>query len=231
MTDTPLSLARPLPADRFHTGVRLAALVLWLLAIAVVYVLLAVVIGLVFGPVSGVGVVIVVIAAIILAQPLAWLAEKQLIARWPSGRAVVLEPGAITWRDRGKSQRLDMGPRLNFWRWRFMVRRRRGGRVPSGHHCFAIRMVQADTVISLYTFLAPAAATALSARMPFYELRRPSEQGKAGPALGGRDAMYLAAEHARWDTGAELDAADFEALLAHLESGIPEFNRSTQSGG
>jgi hypothetical protein len=92
-------------------------------------------------------------------------------------------------------------------------------------------MVQGDSVVSLYTFLAPAAATALTARMPFYELRRPSEQGKAGPALGGRDAMYLAAEHARWDTGAELDAADFEALLAHLESGIPDFSRSTQSGG
>ena len=231
MTDTPLSLGRPLPADRFHAGVRLAALLAWLLAIAVVYLVLNVLTSLVIGPVSGVGVVIILLVAIILAQPLAWLAEKQLIARWPSGRAGVLEPGEITWHDQGKTERMEMGPRLNFWRWRFVVKRRRGGRVPTGHHCFAIRMVQGDTVVSLYTFLAPAAATALLARMPFYELRRPSEQGKAGPALGGRDAMYLAAEHARWDTGAELDAADFEALLAHLESGIPEFSRSTQSGG
>ena len=28
--------------------------------------------------------------------------------------------------------------------------------------------------------------------------------------------MYMAAEHARWESGAELEAADFEALLAHL---------------
>jgi hypothetical protein len=231
MTDTTVSLGRPLPADRFHAGVRLAALVLWLLAIVVVYFILAATVGLILGQVGGLGVVILLIAAVILAQPLAYLAEKQLIARWPSGRAVVLEPGAITWRDKGKNLRLEMEPRLNFWRWRFTVRRRRGGRVPTGHNCFAIRMVQGDSVISLYTFLAPAAATALLARMPFYELRRPSEQGKAGPALGGRDAMYLAAEHARWDTGAELDAADFEALLAHLGSGISEFSRSTQSGG
>ena len=165
MTDTSASFGRPLPADRFHGGVRLAALGLWLLAIVVVYVVISTVIGLLLGPVSGVGIVIVLIAAVVLAQPLAWLGEKQLVAHWPSGRAVVLEPGAIIWHDRGQTARLELGPRLNYWRWRFKVQRRRGGRVPTGHYCFAIRMVQGDTVVSLYTFLSPAAATALSARI------------------------------------------------------------------
>ena len=132
-------------------------------------------------------------------------------------------------RARGQSIRLELGPRLNYWRWRFAVRRRRGGRVPSGHFCYAIRLVQGDSVISLYTFLAPAAATALAARTPFYELSR--SKGADKPQLGGRDAMYLAAEHARWDTGAELEVADFEALLAHLAAGVPDFERSAQSGG
>ena len=224
------SLGRLLPADRFHSGVRVTALVLWLLSIAVVYAVLAGLIGLFLGTVNGVGVVIVLIAAIILAQPLAWLAEQQLFARWPSGRSISLEPGVLIWHDHGESVRMELGPRLNFWRWRFAVKRRRGGRVPTGHHCFSIRLVQGDSVISSYTFLAPATAEALAARFPFYELRRSNTDASKLP-LGGRDAMYLAAEHARWDTGAELEVADFEALLAHLATGVPDFATATQSGG
>src|SRR5712692_2906400 len=119
MTETSASLGRLLPADRYHAGVRLAALVVWL-------------------------------AAIVVAQPLAWLAEKQLLIHWPSGRAVELEPGQLTWRDRAQTVRLDLRQKVNYWRWHFSVRRRHGGRIPSNYHCVAMRLVQGDAVISLY---------------------------------------------------------------------------------
>ena len=61
-----------------------------------------------------------------------------------------------------------------------------------------------------------------------FGLRRPSEQGKL--ALGGRDAMYLTAENTRWQSGAELDPADFQALLGHLTAPLPEVGRAPASG-
>jgi hypothetical protein len=228
MTETSASLGRLLRADRYHAGVRLAALVVWIAAIAVAYVVLGLAVAAFLGPASGVGLLLLVVAAIIVAQPLAWLAEQQLLMHWPSGRAAELEAGQLTWRDRGQVTRLDLRQKVNYWRWHFSIGRRHGGRIPSNYHCVAIRLVQGDAVISLYSFLSPAAVDALMARYPFYELRRPSEVSKH--SLGGRDAIFLAAEHARWEDGAELDPADFEALVAHLAARVAEFERSAQSG-
>jgi hypothetical protein len=181
-----------------------------------------------FGVVAGLGIFIVLALSVVLAQPVAWLGERQLLGRWPSGRALNLEPGALVWHDHGAASRIDLGQKLNWWRWRFAIGRRRGGRIPGNHHCFAIRLVQGDTVVTLYTFFAPIAAEALSTRYSYYELRRPNDPGKT--ALGGRDAIYMAAEHSRWEDGAELDSADFEALLDHITTSLPEFPRSAQSG-
>ena len=227
MTDPAASLQRSLRADRFHTGVRLAAMILWFVTIVVVFYVLRLLAQVVLGAVTGIGIVLLIVLAVLLAQPLAWWVEQQLITRWPSGRAVQLEPGALHWRDRGPAARIDLGQMVNFWRWRFAVRRRRGGRVPSGHTCFAIRLAQGDHDFSLYSFFPPASAEALGARYAFYELRRANDETKI--ALGGRDAIYLAAEHSRWDTGAELDPADFEALLAHLAAHLPEFGKAPAS--
>jgi len=228
VTDTAAIPAKLLPADRFHIGVRVATLAVWLFTIVVMYVVLGLIATPIFGPVNGVGILLLLLAAVLAAQPLAWLAEKQILAHWPSGRSVQLEPSTLLWRDRGPAIRLDLGQKVNYWRWRFNVGKRRKGRVPGNHHCFAVRLVQGDTVVSLYTFLSPASAEALAARFAFYELRRPSDPAKS--PLGGRDAIYMAAQHARWETGAELDPGDFEALVGHLAAYLPDFPRSSQSG-
>lgn len=219
-------MGRLLPADRYHTGVRLATLGLWLAAVVASYAVLSLLANPIFGLQTGLGDLLLLVAAVVVAQPLAWLGERQLLAHWPSGRAAQLEPGALVWRDRPATYRLDLSQKVNFWRWRFAVRRR-SGRVPGNHHCFAIRLVQGDTLVTLYTFLPPAAADSLSGRYPFYELRRPNDPGKT--TLGGRDAIYMAAEHVRWEDGAELEPADFEALLGHLAASLPDFAHSTQS--
>jgi len=228
MTDSSPAVGRVLPADRFHSGVRLATLGLWVLSIVVVYFVLMFIATRIFGSLSGPGFLGVILVAVVVAQPLAWLGEKQLQVRWPSGRAAELEPGALIWRDRGPTARLDLGQKVNFWRWRFAIKRRQSGRVPANYHCFAVRLVQGDSVVTLYSFLSPARAEALAAQHPFYELRRPNEPGKT--ALGGRDSIFLAAEHTRWEQGGELDPSDFEALMAHLAASLPDFDRSAQSG-
>lgn len=228
MTDSAAAPGRLLPADRFHGGVRVATLALWLGSIVVAYVVLGLIATPFIGQLGGLGVILLLLVAIVVAQPIAWLGEKQLLAHWPSGRAVQLEPGALVWRDRGPQTRLDLGQKVNYWRWRFYVGKRRKGRVPGNYHCFAVRLVQDDTVVTLYSFLSPNSADALAARIPFYELRRPSDINK--PSLGGRDAIFLAAEHTRWEEGAELDPTDFEALAGHLAAYLPDFPRSTQSG-
>jgi hypothetical protein len=228
VTDSAPASAQLLRADRFHAGVRVATLVVWVFSIVVAYVVLGLIATPFFGPIGGLGILLLLLAAVIVAQPLAWLAEKQLLAHWPSGRSAQLEPGALIWRDRGPAIRLDLGQKVNYWRWRFHVGKRRKGRVPGNSHCFAVRLVQGDTVVAFYTFLAPASADALAARFSFYELRRPSDPSKS--PLGGRDAIYMAAEHSRWETGAELEPADFEVLIGHLAAYLPDFPRSAQSG-
>lgn len=229
---------RVLHADRFHTGVRVAALATWILAIAVAYWALKWLGSLLLGgPVAGFGLLVVIALAVVMAQPLAWLAERQLLRLWPSGRLAVLAPRRLEWRDQGRhpsgeprpSAHFDLGSLLNFWRWRFEVRRRRGGRVPSGFHCLGLRLVQGNEAMIVYTFASPRQAEALAERFAFYELRRPNEPGKL--ALGGRDAMYLAAEHERWEGGAELEPADFEALLEHVAAHVPGFAATAASGG
>jgi hypothetical protein len=169
------------------------------------------------------------VVSVFLAQPLAWQVEKLLTKRWPSGRSAVLVPNGVHWRDKTNELKFDLAHQINYWRWRFEVKGRRGGRVPTGHHCFALRLLQGDAELNMYAFVNPTQATALAEKYPFYELRRSRERVKV--SLGGRDAIFLAAEHARWDTGAELEAADFEALLDHLAKQVAAFTTDTASSG
>ena len=229
MSEVSLAAGRALPADRFHAGVRFAVLVAWVASIFLLFFVLRAVVSAALGPVAGVGLLVLIILAVAGAQPLAFLAERLAIQRWPSGRAALLSPGRLRWQDKGKTVELDLSQKVNYWRWQFEVRQRRSGRVPTGHHCLAIRLVQTESEISLYAFMAPARAAEITNYYPFYELRRPSD--KSTKALGGRDAMFLAAENTRWESGAELDAADFRALLDHLNAHLPDFRASPTVGG
>lgn len=229
MSQPALSSPRHLPADRFHAGVRLGVLASWLVSVILVFVLLRTLVTALLGPVVGVGLLVLIIVAVACAQPLTWLAERALMRRWPSGRAARLAPGRLSWQDKSRVSEFDLGQKVNYWRWQFEVKQRRSGRVPTGHRCLAIRLVQGETELSLYGFMPPAQAQGITQHYPFYELRRASDTSKT--ALGGRDALFLAAEHARWETGAELEAGDFQALMVHLGAHIEGFNTSAAVGG
>jgi hypothetical protein len=229
MTDTPAALPRDLPADRFHAGVRVAVLAAWVASVVLLFLIFRALVGALLAPVEGVGVLVLILVAVAAAQPLTYLAERLAVRRWPSGRAVHLAPGRVRWQEKGKAVDLDLSQKVNYWRWQFEVRQRRSGRVPTGHHCMAIRLVQTENEINLYAFVPPAKALVITKDYPFYELRRSAD--KPNKALGGRDAMFLAAEHTRWENGAELDPADFHALLVHLDGYLPDFRAGTMVGG
>lgn len=229
MTDAAVAAGRALPADRFHAGVRLAVLGAWVGSVVVLFFGLRAIITATLGPVAGVGVLVLIIVALAGAQPLAMLAERLAVRRWPSGRSVHLAPGRLRWNDKGQAVEFDLSQKVNYWRWQFEVRQRRSGRVPTGHHCLAIRLIQTENEVSLYAFMSPARSAEIIQVYPFYELRRASD--KNVKALGGRDAMFLTAENSRWENGAELDAADFRALLDHLDAHLPDFRASAMVGG
>lgn len=217
----PMVGGQVLPVDRYHTGVRLATLVMWFVVVILFYLTGRFLLGLTGGEVTGASLLVLAVGAVLLAYPVTRWGERQLVARWTSGRAVHLDSGSVALREKSGGLRIDLRQKVNYWRWWFVIRDRRGGRVSNGHYCVAVRLTQNDTAFSLYAFLPPKAAEALGARYRFYQLH--GSKDKDRPPLGGRDAVYLAAEHARWDSGAEIDPADFEMLLQHLAAFVPEF--------
>lgn len=231
--------ARQLPVDRFHTGVRLASLGWWAVATASLYVAGLTVWQAVFGTEQGWFWMPWIIATLLLSQPLGRWGEQQLMTLWPSGRALNLDGARLTLTEKHGAQTFDLNRRLSYWRWYFIIRERRAGRVPNGHYCCALRLVQDDGAgasasASLYAFLPPKDAQLLLDQFPAYELR-PSAPTRlpgtspatpapaANPHLAGRDPAFLAAEQTRWESGAELEAEDFSALLRHLQPQVAEF--------
>ncbi|MGQ0604873.1 MAG: hypothetical protein ACT4QE_24595 [Anaerolineales bacterium] len=224
--------ARTLPVDRFHIGVRLAALAWWLIATIVIFVAGAWLFSTLLGGATWVWLPWLVVT-LLLSQVWGRWGEQQLMQRWPSGRAVELQGSTLKLHEKGLPLVFDLSHKVNFWRWRFQIKERRGGRVPRGHFCCAMRLTQDDAgraaSASLYAFVPPQQAEALKARFPFYDLRPAKEATSPTALLGGRDAAFLSAEKMRWENGAELETTDFEALLEHLNAHVPEFGAGATS--
>ena len=217
-----------LRADPLHPGVRVATLVAWFVIIFLIYLAGYYLVRALWGAEAAGYVWVLVVAAMFFSQPLARFTEHTLIQRWPSGRAVRLAPGALVMQEKHSSHAFDLTHgHFNYWRWYFVVKNRRSGRITNGDYCMAVRFVQGEEAATLYTFVPKKQAAEFVARYACYELQRSADPRKA--ALSGRDAIYLAAEQARWETGAELSVADFEALLAHLAAHLPTFKTTPSS--
>jgi len=226
-------------ADRFHTGVRLASLGWWLVTTASLYLAGLAVWQALFGTEQGWFWMPWIIATLLLSQPVGRWGEQQLMRLWPSGRTLGLSGARLTFSEKSGAQTFDLNRKLNYWRWYFIIRERRAGRVPNGHYCCALRLMQDDGMstsasVSLYAFLPPERARRVLERFPGYELRpsaparlpaapQASSMPITGSHLAGRDPAFLAVEKLRWESGAELEPDDFETLLQHLQQYLPEF--------
>lgn len=218
---------RRLLLDRFHIGVRLGTLAWWLISTLLLYLSGIFLWSLILGSENNWIWLPWLIASLLLSQFLGRWGERQLMQRWPSGRVLELVGPALTLHERAGAHHIDLSKQVSYRRWQFIIRDRRGGRIPAGHLCCAIRLMQDDAVMSLYAFVSPEQAKALGERFEFYEVRPASEMKVPPSPLGGRDAAFLAAEKSRWENGAELEPADFETLLEHLNRYLPNFQAAT----
>jgi hypothetical protein len=170
------------------------------------------------------------LGALLLSQPLARAAERQLVRIWPSGRAIALDSGTLILREKSAAYQFDLnGGAVNYWRWYFKVTNRRSGRVSNGDLVCALRLVQGEREANLYAFIPKKQADSFLARYTFYELKPLSETTKGKMTLGGHDAVYRAAEKSRWELGAELEPLDFDAVLNHLAAHLPNFKTNSSS--
>jgi len=146
---------------------------------------------------------------------IAWLGERLLRRRWPSGNWVEIFPGGIRFQHRGEIGEIAFDRPVEAARWRFRLGDRiRRGLHPTGWECYAVRLVQDRAALSLYGFLPPRAALELSSRLDFHLL--PDHTDK-NAALKGPHTAYLAAERLRAAEGMELEAADFVRVVGILE--------------
>ena len=109
---------------------------------------------------------------------------------------------------------------VNVNTWYFIIRRRT--RVPKGWYCMAAHLLQDDTELILYTFMAPKEAEALDIFSRFVRLRpRKETETQTDLRQLATQRRLLKLEDARWIDGAEIAAEDFIALLEQIEARVP----------
>jgi hypothetical protein len=156
--------------------------------------------------------------AIAAAVVVAYAGDRYMKRVWPSGREILLDDAALVLRDRKEGdQKVSWHDRVNVLAWRFTVSRR--GRVPKGHYCMALQIVQDEHQITAYTFLNPKALEDWSGTETFTPLaaRKTIRDERLNMRVAGHQRRLLQAEDVRWNSGAELLADDFADLWAFLQ--------------
>ncbi len=158
----------------------------------------------------------------------ATLTGNRLLARlFPGGRSLCLGPDTLEFRDRKRSGTasvtIDWNQRINVLAWRFTVPRTTV-RAQKGWYMLGIQLLQDDAVLSLYTFMSPQEA----ALVPHYDTFKPLLPRTAvqNNEISLRDLAeqrrLLQAEDERWQHGAEVQRADFAALIAAVAQRVAE---------
>lgn len=111
---------------------------------------------------------------------------------------------------------------VNVNTWYFIIRRR--ARVPKGWYCMAAHLLQDDTELIFYAFMAPKEAEELPAFSNFARLRpRKESESQTDLRQLATQRRLLKLEDARWMDGAEIGADDFIALLEQIEAHVPNW--------
>ncbi len=151
--------------------------------------------------------------------------EKLLKTRWPSGRAVQVEPNQIRIVKRSQVQHeIDPDQRVNVLLWRFKIARR--SRVPKGWYMVACALEQEDHYIPVYTFMSPGDFDNLNAtqHFPLLQSRKELEkEGRENMRLAGEQRRLHTAESIRWMEGAEMTTDDFKLFITRLQEQFPQW--------
>lgn len=182
-----------------------------------------------------------------------WLVERTLKKTWHSGLSVQLTAAGVFVEDTryGQPALAPTDPPAIAWarpfsqlNWTFRLsgypRGGRERRISEKWICVCTELQQDDGRVSLYTFMPPEQATALTestaARKSFHSLNMAEIytndlRARMGPParptipttlLHSKDGRYWLAERRRWETGIELTAADFQTVLDQAQAARPD---------
>ena len=148
----------------------------------------------------------------------AYVADRLLKGRWLSGRELRLDDDRLIMREKdGSEKTIVWGERVNALAWRFTVARR--GRVPKGHICLALQLIQDEQEVTFYGFVSPKQVETLPNVEAFTPLsaRRTLKDERLNLRIAGQQRRLLQAEDERWQHGGELTADAFSDLWARLQ--------------
>ncbi len=145
----------------------------------------------------------------------------------PSPRYATLNAEALVLTDARRKpaqvKRIAWDKTVNIKAWKFAINRR--ARVPKGWYCLALYLLQDETDVILYTFMAPQAAETAVGYNHFIRLQ-PRKDSAPDTDLDrlAEQRRLLKLEDLRWQDGAEITPEDFNALLAVLQRRIPAWS-------
>ncbi len=165
-----------------------------------------------------------------LGVTMAWVAERVLRVVWPSGRWIEVFPDRVTLHERsGEPVSIYTDKWVNVLSWHFVIRQRRVS-VPRGWCCVALRMLQDENLIAPYAFVKPSVAESIPQWHAFEELISRKHAPKRGREhelkLISEQGHLRTAEKDRWNNGAEMQPADFIALVAELDARLASWPES-----
>lgn len=215
------ALPRTIPVDAEHSGLRVAVVIVFLLAALAGYIALNVII-------SSEGInLIAILGSFLIAYGITALVERILKKRWPSGREVQIDENGVRMVRKGAvQQEIRANAPAATLMWHFQTKRR--SRVPKGWHVLACALEQDERYLSVYTFMSPNQFKDFehAARFTRLQARSKTNDRKGGGCddllLAGEQRRLLQAENERWQTGAEMTIDDFQAYLDALALVFPQ---------
>ncbi|MBX3064670.1 MAG: hypothetical protein U0528_17650 [Anaerolineae bacterium] len=158
---------------------------------------------------------------------IAFAADRLLKRIWPSRRELVLDEQIVALHDKrtpANDRTLRLGERINALAWRFTVKRG-SARVQRGWTMLGMQLMQDERTLTLYTFMPPKQAEALTLYRAFVALAARSDinDGKLSLRETAAQKRLLTAEDERWREGGEIDRAHFQQLLDQLQPHVADW--------
>ncbi len=216
--------------DHNHLGVRVATLAALFTGVCLSISLLPVILHNVAVPWKTIGLLVIGLGVSI---GFAWFAERSLRKVWPSGRELIGGAENLVLREKsGESAEIAWDGEPEIKTWYFTIDSRRVS-VPKGWHCVSLQLAQSDQPITVYAFMSPADFEMLPANNSFDMLisRRDTTGRKPSKTEidDGPQAELWKAERHRWQSGAEMQPADFASLIRLIGRKAPSWLSGARS--
>lgn len=204
--------------DIEHIGVRTATLTLVLGGLVTGYILGSAVAQQVDESLARVCVALPM--ALLVSFVMAQVSDRFIKRRWRSRRKILVDQKQLVYIDQRKKpfleQTLDWDQPFDFKAWYFAVMNRRT-RIPKDWYCLSLWLNQNEQKLVLYTFAPPESLLKNTQIADYFVQLQPRKEREklvtADPRMAAQQNYLRSLESARWFSGAELEAADFFALV------------------